>query len=132
MNAIHISPFKHFLLATLFTFVIISLNAQLSESFELRHLSTDPKANGITDFRGPTAIFDTEQRVDYLRRYADLAKVFFQDTALNTQVVSDEEVIRSLKNIKPQPLPETRKRILLEEWQWLGYRAGQHQDSKLA
>lgn len=101
-------------------------NAQpISRSFELRYFTSDTAANGETDFKGPTAIFNTEQRVTYLQHYADVASRFFNDPALNQQVVSKSEVDSALRRLKPQPLPETRRRISLDEWRWLGYREGQ-------
>ena len=101
-----------------------------AQSFELRYFTNDPKANGATDYKGPTAYFSTEERVDYLRQYAKYAKSFYQDTALNTVVVRDEEAAEAVNNIKPQPLPSVRRRISLNDWQYIGYREGQYQEKQ--
>jgi len=42
----------------------------LSRSFELRYVTENRKACGESDFNGPTSIFSTEQRVEYLKHYA--------------------------------------------------------------
>ncbi len=114
-----------------FLFPLTVLWAQVS-SFELRYFTDDPAANGITDFKGETAVFDTEKRVEFLNQYAHVAKSFFKDPALNTQVVTADEVRKQLEGLKQQPLPEIRKRILLNEWSWLGYKKGQHEKSLYA
>ncbi|MFW5944904.1 MAG: hypothetical protein ACOCTU_06555, partial [Bacteroidota bacterium] len=44
---------------------------EISKSFELRYLSDNPEANGETDFKGETAVFDTEQRVNFLHHWAE-------------------------------------------------------------
>jgi hypothetical protein len=52
----------------LFSLIIIScLNAQqLSKSFEFRYFTSDPEANGVTDLKGETEVFDTEERILFL------------------------------------------------------------------
>jgi hypothetical protein len=45
--------------------MVTTLFAQFYKSFELRYFSNDPKADGETDFKGPTEVFDTEVRVDF-------------------------------------------------------------------
>ena len=50
-----------------------------SKSFELRYYQNNPAANGETDFHGETAVFNTEQRIEFLSRYAEYAKDFFDD-----------------------------------------------------
>ncbi len=55
------------------------LGSQPSKSFELRYFSDDPGANGETDFKGETQVFDTDQRVEFLKHYADFSKRFFDD-----------------------------------------------------
>ncbi|HKK61135.1 MAG TPA: hypothetical protein VJ951_01165, partial [Bacteroidales bacterium] len=79
---------------------------------------------GETDFKGETAVFNTDERVEYLKNYAEVAKEFFDDPNLDTKVVSDEQLQQTLKKIKPQPLPEIRKQIPLEYWKWMGYKTG--------
>lgn len=48
-----------------------------SRAFELRYFTLDPKANGETDFKGPTEVFGTEERIEYLRRYSKYARRYF-------------------------------------------------------
>lgn len=62
---------------------------EVSKSFELRYFTKDAKANGETDFKGETEYFDTEQRVEYLNKYAEVAKQFFDDPNLDTKVVGE-------------------------------------------
>ncbi|MCP5117598.1 MAG: hypothetical protein GY953_42790, partial [bacterium] len=108
-----------------------ALSAQeLSRSFELRYFTSDPAANGETDFKGPTAIFDTDQRVEYLRQYARHARSFHQDPRWDTLVVTEAEARQALARIKPQPLPAVRRRIPLEKWKWHGSRNGQRAEEK--
>jgi hypothetical protein len=122
-----------FLLIPLFGCLSSPLLAQeISRSFELRYFSSAPEANGETDFKGPTAVFNTEQRVTYLNHYADYATRFFRDPELNTPVVSDAELDAALQKLKPQPLPDTRRRIPLDTWRWLGFREGQHEEEQQA
>ena len=45
--------------------------AQDSRTFEMRYFTSDPKANGVTDFHGKTEWFTTEQRVEVLNSFAD-------------------------------------------------------------
>ncbi len=101
-----------------------SVYAQKSSSFELRYLTSNPEANGETDFKGPTAVFDTEQRVEFLKHYADFAAGFFDAPGFDHEVISDNEARAAAVNIKPRPLPEYRNRIPLEEWKWQGYYPG--------
>jgi len=96
----------------------------LSNSFEFRYFDTDPAANGETDFKGPTAVFDTDQRIEFLRQYAEFAKEFFNDPDLDKQVVTDAEVHNLLSNLKPQPLPKVRKKIPLKKCKCAGYKEG--------
>jgi hypothetical protein len=82
----------------------------ISRSMELRYYSEIPEANGVTDFRGSTEVFSTDQRIDYLN--------------WDKKVVTDEEAKERLSAIKPQPLPEVRKRIPLGTWKWMGFKPG--------
>ena len=111
----------------------LCLNAQTSTSFELRYYTPDSKANGETDFKGETSVFTVEERVKFLRQYADFAAGWFDDVNLDTKVVDDSEVQDILKGIKPLPLPEIRKRVPLTGWKYISYRAGQNlEQEKLA
>lgn len=127
--------------ATFLTFALVVLipgswraagAQEVSRSFELRYITDDPAANGPTDFKGETAVFDTDQRVEFLRHYADYAARFFDDPDLDRLVVSDEEVEAALARLEPQPLPRVRRRIRLDAWKWLGYRPGQHEEQAAA
>lgn len=115
------------LLYILFSFTC--LNGQIASSFEVRYFSKDKKTLGITDFKGGTATFDTGQRVDFLAHYAQTASAWFLDSALDNKVNEEAEINRFLKNLKEQPLPEKRKRMLLEEWKKTGYHPGDHERS---
>ena len=98
----------------------------LSQSFELRYVTTDTKANGETDYKGATEWMNTDQRVEYLTRWAEYATNFFNDQTLAEQAVSKEEVAEAMKRLKPQPLPQVRQKIVLDEWRW----AGEHHQTK--
>lgn len=109
-------------------FGLSALSQTISESFELRYFTNKPEANGETDFKGETAVFNTNERVEYLRNYATVAKNFFNDPGLDTKVVSDDQLMQAMNNLKPQPGPEVRKRIPLESWKWMGYKPGMEQN----
>lgn len=102
----------------------------ISQSFELRYFTNDEKANGETDFKGETEYFNTEQRVEYLSKYAEVAREFFNDPNLDTKVVSESQIKQAVQKLKPQPLPEVRRRILLDQWKWVGYKPGQIETEK--
>jgi len=97
---------------------------EISRSWELRYFTSNPAADGETDFKGKTSVFDTEQRVQFLERYAEYAKRFWNDPRLDSRVVDDAEVGAALRSLKPQPLPEVRTRIPLRSWKWTGHREG--------
>lgn len=107
-------------------------SAVLSRAFEMRYVTSDARASGETDFKGSTEIFDVEQRVAFLRHYADYAKEFFKDPGLDTIVASDDQVQRVLAGIKRQPLPEIRTCMPLQDWKYLGYRSGQDAEERAA
>ena len=111
------------LLTILLTLTTVSLYAQkndklLSESFELRYVTSDAKANGETDYKGATEWFSTPQRVEYLTYWQKFATRYFKDETLAEKVVSDEEVTHGMQRLKPQPLPQVRQTHRLEEWLW--------------
>lgn len=101
----------------------------LSKNFEVRYFSTDSKANGETDFKGETAVFSTDDRINFLSYFAQQASAYHNDKDLNTQVAPHNEVKALMASIKQQPLPQVRKRIKLDQWKWLSYRPGQHEES---
>lgn len=92
--------------------------SQESTSFELRYVTSDVKANGETDFKGATEWMTTDQRVQYLTHWQRYASEFFGDQSLAEQVVTDEEVATAMKQLKPQPLPQVRQKMVLDEWKW--------------
>ncbi len=114
-------------LLPIFLFKISVLSQPISESFELRYFSSNPKANGETDFKGKTEFFDTEKRIEYLENYEKVAGDFFGNKDWDQLVISDEEAKAIAKNIKPQPIPVVRKRIILDEWKMLGSKPGKRE-----
>ena len=110
----------------------ILLSQSLSQSFEFRYVTKDQQANGITDFKGETAVFSTSERIAFLSHYADYASAYFDDPGLNKQAVSDKQLDSLMGQLKPQPLPKVRERIRLSEWQWTGYKAGQRKTRQKA
>jgi hypothetical protein len=107
------------------------LGAQTSTSFELRYYTPDAKANGETDFKGETSVFTTEECVQFLNRYAEVASKWFGDTAYNTEVVAEHEIQDALARLKPRPQPELRQSIPLTAWKYTGYRDGQEANAHL-
>jgi len=99
----------------------------ISEAFEFRYVTENTDANGITDFKGPTAVFDTAQRIEYLKKFAEYGARFFNDTGLNTQVIDEKELAAGIKKLKSRPQPEIRSEIALDNWKYLGYKQGQRQ-----
>ena len=112
---------------TILTIGFLSANlafaGSISRSFELRYVSEDKKADGETGFKGGDATFDTDDRIEYLKNYAEYAKKYFNDPALDKKVVSLEQARKRLASIKPQPVPSVRKR-LQGEWKAYGFKAG--------
>lgn len=93
----------------------------LSKNFELRCISHNKKANGETDFKGETSTLITEERVEFLNEYARQLSKMFNDFSLDEPVVTLEEAKKRLEKIKPQPVPQIRKRIVLDDWKWIGF-----------
>ena len=111
-------------------FLAAGLNAQNVTTFEMRYLTKDSKADGITDFHGDTEWYDTEQRVDVLGRYTDYAARFWGDPGLDRPLFTDAEVLTRLSCIKPQPSTSVRRTIRLDEWKAYGYKKGKENDVK--
>ena len=111
-------------------FLAAGLNAQNVTTFEMRYLTKDSKADGITDFHGDTEWYDTEQRVDVLGRYTDYAARFWGDPGLDRPLFTDAEVLTRLSCIKPQPFTSVRRTIRLDEWKAYGYKNGKENDVK--
>lgn len=94
----------------------------ISDNFEMRYVSRDPRADGETDFKGDTSTLTTQQRIDYLNACAREILHHAENFSLDEQVVSLEEARERLHKLKPQPVPMIRRRIPLEEWKWIGRR----------
>lgn len=119
--------FKIFLLLLL----SIKMSAQpFSSTFEIRYSANDLAANGETDFKGETEWLDTEGRITFLKNYADYASRFFDNRELNKTIVSDDEINRLIKQIKPQPATNIRRTIPLNGWKSYGYKKGQEQQKQ--
>ena len=100
-------------------------NAQkISKSFEMRYITPDAKANGQTDYMGGDEWMDTEERISFLEDYATYGKLFYKVPDLDKKPITDKEADALLKMIKPQPQPETRKRLNLTTCKWIGYHEG--------
>lgn len=108
----------------LFLLAPVLTAGQAWRSFELRYFSDHPEADGETDFRGETEIFDTEDRIRYLETYEKIAGRIFDNPHWDQQVVPDDKAKEVLATIKPQPLPAVRKRLPLVAWNWLGFKSG--------
>lgn len=102
--------------------------AQDSRTFEMRYFTSDPKANGVTDFHGKTEWFTTEQRVEVLNSFADYASKFWGDPQLNTPLFSDSQVRERVQQIKPQPLTSVRRTLPLQQWHAYGYKPQKEND----
>lgn len=92
----------------------------LSENVELRYVSHDPAANGETDFKGETSTLTTQQRIDYLNRYAEVLPRHVKNFDLDAPIVPLAKAIERAKTLKPQPRPQVRHRIQLDDWRWIG------------
>ena len=103
---------------------ILTAGAQEFTTFDMRWLTKDAKANGVTDFHGETEWLNTEQRVEVLKQYADYASKFWGDPQLNTPMFTDAQVLARTAKIKPQPGTSVRKTIALNEWRSYGYKKG--------
>lgn len=117
---------KRIIIVVLVCFYVLGTKAQnLSTSFEMRYFTSDPVANGETDFLGETKWMNTDQRIDFLKEYSTVASAFFNNPSLDKKIVSDNEIGDLLNTIKPQPLTSVRKTIRLDEWKAYGYKEGQ-------
>ncbi|MEX0981938.1 MAG: glycosyl hydrolase family 2 [Bacteroidales bacterium] len=103
--------------------------SQISSSFELRYFSKDKTSSGITDFKGKNDFFNTDQRVEFLHLYADVAGKWFSDTALNRKLNNPEELDQLMEGMKEKPLPLKRQRIVLNNWNRTAYKQGDHERS---
>ena len=104
----------------------------ISHAFEFKCYTPDAKANGETDFKGKSEYLTTDQRIDFLGRYAAYASRFFNDPGLDRKVVQPEEVEAFLARLKPQPEPTVRTRIVPATWKWTACRPGQRAEEQKA
>ena len=95
-----------------------------TRTLEMRFLTSHAEANGETDFHGETEWLDLDGRLDFLNHYADFASSFWGNPALDEPLLSSEEIDTCLAAIKPQPLTNIRKTLVLDEWKACGYRKG--------
>lgn len=102
----------------------------ISRGMEFRYYSPSQKANGETDFKGETEVFDTDQRIEFLNAYTDFMSDYFNDRDLDTKAVSQDQIQTVIRQLKPQPLTEIRRSLRLEDWKSLGFRAGQIAEEK--
>lgn len=116
---------KRFLLIIPFSLAVNLFAQTVSKSFELRYFTSDPRANGETDFKGETEWMNTDQRIQFLNHYADYASRFFGDPGFDQVVVSGKEVDEALTKVKPQPLTKIRQTIPLKGWKSYGYKEGE-------
>lgn len=121
--------YKRIIITTLLFSLLFSVGFAQS-SFELRYYTPDVRANGETDFTGETAILTTEQRVDFLKKYASIASHFFHDSLYNTVVVPDNEIQETIAGLKPLPQPEIRKKLILSDWKYMGYKPDSHSENQ--
>lgn len=103
---------------------ILTAEAYDYKTFDMRWLTKDAKANGVTDFHGETEWLNTEQRVEVLKLYADYASKFWGDPQLNTPMFTDAQVSARTAKIKPQPGTTVRNTISLNEWRSYGHKKG--------
>ena len=115
---------RQIFLATVCLLNVILLNAQQVRTFEMRYITRDAKADGVTDFHGETEWLDTDRRVEMLGRYADFASFFWGDPGLDTPLFSDSQVTDRVRAIKPQPVTSVRRTVRLDQWRACGYKNG--------
>lgn len=92
----------------------------LAQAFEIRYFTSNAAANGETDFKGKTVFLTTGQRVDFLRAYAEYGRLYWNDPRLDKKVFPLSEARMRTRQIKPQPRPQVRIRLLEDEWAWQG------------
>lgn len=116
------SNFPHVLASLLGAFCLVQSAgaAPLAEAFEVRYFTKNPAANGDTDFKGKTEFLTAEQRVDFLKAYADYGRKFWGNPELEKEVFPMAEARDLTRKIKPQPKPQVRVRLLEDEWAWTG------------
>ena len=102
----------------------ISGGGSMYRTFEIRHFTANPAANGESDFLGPTSVLSTPERIGFLSAFATTAKRFFAQEHWDRPAVTPTAVTEALARLKPQPAPQVRRRIAIDRWRWLGSREG--------
>ena len=115
---------RRIFLAILLLAATSCLYAQQVSTFEMRYLTNDTKADGVTDFHGENEWLNTDQRVKVLGRYADFASKFWGDPELDTPLFTDAQVTERVAGIKPLPLTSVRHTVRLADWKAVGYKQG--------
>lgn len=113
---------RKIILQILFLILSVCAYAQHVTTFEMRYLTNDAKADGVTDFHGETEWLDTNQRVAVLNQYAAFASSFWGDPTLSTPLFTDAQVLGRVGQIKPQPLTSVRRTLRLDQWSSIGYK----------
>lgn len=106
------------------------LDAQSVSTFEMRYLTSDPKANGETDFHGKTEWMNLDQRIHFLRNYANFASRFWGNPELDHPLLENGEATDALQRIKPQPLTNVRHTLRLDGWKAYGHRDGKAEETR--
>jgi hypothetical protein len=109
------------------TLIVSPAEGETYTTFEMRLASERDEANGETDFHsaGGPDFLSTDERVAFLNAYADYASAYFGASGLDRQAVDQEMVDGFLSGWKPQPVPEIRKTLLLDQWKAVGIRPGE-------
>lgn len=95
--------------------------AKKYRTFEFRNMSSDPKANGETDFKGKTSTLSTDDRIRFLNEYTQYASQWFNVPELDQLAASPDEVKNALLQHKTSPLPSTRRSLRLNDgWKQAG------------
>ena len=102
--------------------LLLSVLTMQAQVFEMRYLTSDPAANGFTDFHGEKEWYDTNTRVELLDAYADYASRFWGDPELDTPLFTDAGISAKVAGTKPQPTTKVRRTINLTQWRSTGYK----------
>lgn len=122
---------KRMLFATVLLTLMAGLSgAQTVSTFEMRYLTSDPKANGETDFHGETEWMCQDQRIDFLNKYASFASRFWGNPELDEPLLGDTEAAEALSRIKAQPLTSIRRTLRLDGWRAYGHKEGKAEETR--
>lgn len=104
------------ILATMLSVAAIDCEAA-TRNAEFFYYVDSPGADGKTDFYGGgVKEWGADQRIDYLRHYADFLKGYFGGLKLDEYATKPDEVERTIKNLKPQPETRVRRERELGVW----------------